>query len=138
MTRSYSDDSYGSEKTIQSELWSLGTRATALVELVAAPMSPIQVVDWNAINTVVGTGGPSTWVLAATSSLGTHAVGTFTFAGTQAVRAATEGSVVTTGTTHLCGAGGRLDLYSVLSTASPAPIVSFHINYKEFFVESDT
>jgi hypothetical protein len=102
------------------------------------PMTPISVVDFNVLNTVLGTGGPSTWVLAATSSLGTHAVATFTMAGTHAANAYIDGSVTTTGTTHLVGAEGALNLYSVLSTASPAPILRFNVAYQEHFVESDS
>ena len=138
MTRSYSDPSYGSEKTLYSQLWSLGTRPTALVELMAQPMNPIRVIDWNALNTVLGTGGPATWVLAATSSEGTFAIGTFTFAGTHAANAVVEAAVTTTVANTKVGAGGFLHLYSVLSTASPSPIVRFNIQYKDLFVESDT
>jgi len=135
--RSYSDPSYGSEKVLYSQLWSAGTRATGLVENIATPMTPIEVVDFNVLNTVVGTGGPSTWVLAATSGLGTHAIATFALTGTHAANIHVNGSVTTTGTTHLVGAEGNLNLYSVLSTASPAPIIRFDVAYQEHYTADD-
>lgn len=135
--RSYSDPSYGSEKTLYSQLWSAGTRATALVEEIAKPMSPIEITDFNVLNTVVGTGGPSTWVLAATSSEGTHAIATFALTGTHAANVTIDGAVTTTGTTHLVGADGALHLYSVLSTASPSPIIRFNIQYQERYTAGD-
>ena len=138
MARSYSDASYAANQTMYSQLWSAGTRATALVESMAKPMNPIEITDFNVLNTVLGTGGPSTWVLAATSDSGTHAVATFALTGTHAANAYIDGSVTTTGTTHRVAAGGALDLYSVLSTASPAPIVRFNVQYREHFIQGDT
>ena len=137
MSRTYSDPSYGSEKILYSQLWSAGTRATGLVEQVAKPMAPIEVIDFNVLNTVLGTGGSSQWVLAATSSLGTHAIATISLAGTHAANAYVDGSVTTTGTTHIVATDGALNLYSVLSTASPAPILRFNVQYKEHYVNDD-
>lgn len=137
--RSYGDPSYGSEKTLYSQLWTAGTRAAAaLIEKMSAPMSPIEVVDWNILNTVTGTGGVSVWILAATSSLGTHNIGTLTQAGTIAANVYTEGTIVTTGTTHLVGAGGELNLYSGLTTAEPLLIVRHNIQYQEHYVQGNT
>ena len=138
MSRTYSDPSYGSEKVLYSQLWSAGTRATALVEAMVKATKPIEVVDFNVLNTVLGTGGSSQWVLAATSSLGTHAIATISLVGTHAANAHIDGSVTTTGTTHLVGTDGFIHLYSVLSTASPSPILRFNIQYREKYVNSDT
>ncbi len=132
--RSYSDPSYGSEKTLYSQLWSAGTRATALVENVAKPMSPIEITDFNVLNTVLGTGGTSQWVLAATSSIGTTVIGTISLAGTHAANAYLDGTVTTP---VKVASDGALHLYSVLSTASPAPIVRFNIQYQEYYDTAD-
>lgn len=132
--RSYSDQSYGSVKTLTFGVVTAGTRATAIVDQFRA-MVPIKVLDWNISNTTLGTGGSSQWVLAATSANGTAALGTIIFVGTHAAGATVEGSVsdVASGTLP---AGGALHLYSVLSTAASLTVVS-SVSYRESFDASD-
>jgi hypothetical protein len=110
-----------------------GTRATIIVAGVKAQNS-IKILDWNAVNGTLGTGGSSQWVLAATSSNGTAALGTIIFVGTHAAGAAVDGAV--TGTSVNIPAGGALNLYSVLSTAADLS-VGFQITYRETFDVSD-
>lgn len=131
--RSYSDQSYGSIKTLTIWQGSTGTRATALVSRFTA-MNPMTIIDWYQSNSVLGTGGSSQWVLAATSANGTSALGTIIWVGTHDAGAVASGSVATEVTIPT---GGALDLYSVLATASPTPIVTTIISYREAFVVSD-
>lgn len=129
--RSYSDPSYGSIKTIHLGPYTAGTRATAIVDLFE-PMNPITVLDWNMSNSTLGTGGSSQWVLAATSSNGTAALGTCVFTGTHAAGANVDG----TATETKVAKGGALHLYSVLSTAAGLTVTA-HITYREYFDVSD-
>ena len=129
--RSYSDQSYGSVKTLTFGAVTAGTRATAIVDGFTA-MNPITIVDWSMGNTTLGTGGSSQWVLAATSSNGTSALGTIIFVGTHAAGAEVSGSV----TESTIPTGGALHLYSVLSTAA-ALTVRAVVSYREAFVASD-
>src|SRR3990167_6427157 len=93
MSRAYSDPSYGSKKVMQFAFQgTAGTRATAVVDTIT-PMHRIRVTDWEMINRVLGTGGSSQWVLAATSSAGTSALGTIIFVGTHDVNVVVEGAV---------------------------------------------
>jgi hypothetical protein len=131
--RTYSDPSYGSIKTITLVAGSAGTRATELVSRFVA-MNPITIVDWTMSNTVLGTGGSSQWVLAATSSSGTSALGTIIFVGTHGPGAQVNGSVATETTIPT---GGALDIYSVLSTAAPTLNVYAVVSYRETFDVSD-
>ena len=131
--RSYSDPSYGSVKTLTMWQGSAGTRATELISRFTA-MNPITVVDWYQSNSVLGTGGSSQWVLASTSSNGTSALGTIIWVGTHGAGAVNNGSVATEVTIPT---GGALDLYSVLSTASPSPIFTVVVSYREAFDASD-
>ena len=133
MTRSYSDPSYGSLNWIQSQTWSAGTRATALVETIPLPPTYIEITDWNIFNSTVGTGGSSQWVLAATSEAGTSAIGTISMTGTTAALSYTDGSATVT----KIAPGGFLNLYSILSTASPGPILKFTVEYREYYVQTD-
>ena len=129
--RSYSDPSYGSVKSMVIGPYTAGTRATAIVDGITA-MNPITVLDWNLSNSTLGTGGSSQWVLAATSSVGTAALGTIIFVGTHAAGAVIDGSLTETNVPT----GGALHLYSVLSTAA-ALTVSARITYRERFDVSD-
>lgn len=129
--RSYSDQSYGSVKTVVLGPFTAGTRATAIVD-VWKPMNPVTVIDWNMTNSTLGTGGSSQWVLAATSSLGTAAVGTAIFVGTHGAGAVVDSSATETN----LPADGALHLYSVLSTAAGLT-VSAVITYRERFDVSD-
>lgn len=130
--RSYSDQSYGSVKVLTPFTQvTAGTRATALVDSHKV-MNPITVLDWNMVNTTLGTGGSSQWVLAATSDNGTAALGTLIFVGTHAIGASVDGSVTET----TVAAGGRLDLYSVLSTAAGLTVKA-NVSYREAFDVSD-
>lgn len=131
--RSYSDPSYGSVKVTQFPLeGTAGTRATAIVSSIK-PMNPITITDWQMTNTVVGTGGSSQWVLAATSASGTSAIGTIVFVGTHAANVTVEGSA----TEVTVDTGGSLDLYSVLSTAAPALKFTTKVDYREAFQAGD-
>ena len=132
--RSYSDQSYGSVKTLTFGVVTAGTRATAVVDSLTA-MNPITIVDWSMSNTTLGTGGSSQWVLAATSSNGTAALGTIIFVGTHAAGAVVSGSVSDVASATI-PTGGALHLYSVLSTAA-ALTVSAVVTYRESFVASD-
>jgi len=129
--RSYSDPSYGSIKQLSFETVTAGTRATALVDTVKV-MNPITVTDWNMSNMTLGTGGSSQWVLAATSANGTAALGTIIFVGTHAAGITIDGSVTET----TIAAGGRLDFYSVLSTAAGLTVKPT-VKYREAFDSSD-
>jgi len=129
--RSYSDPSYGSVKNYAFTERTAGTRATALVDSLKV-MNPITVIDWNMVNTTLGTGGSSQWVLAATSANGTAALGTIIFVGTHAAGATIDGSVTET----TIAAGGTLDLYSVLSTAAGLTVKP-NVSYREAFDVSD-
>lgn len=133
--RSYSDQSYGSIKTLTMWQGSMGTRATILLSRFTA-MNPITVVDWYQSNSVLGTGGSSQWVLAATSSNGTGALGTVVWVGTHDTGAVLNGSITEVGSCTI-PTGGALDLYSVLSTASPTPVVTVVVSYREAFVATD-
>ncbi len=132
--RSYSDQSYGSVKTLTFGVVAAGTRATAIVDSFV-PMGPITVVDWAMSNTTLGTGGSSQWVLAATSANGTAALGTIIFVGTHAAGAVVSGSVSDIASATL-PTGGALNLYSVLSTAA-ALTVEVVVSYREAFVVND-
>ena len=129
--RSYSDDSYGSVKSFTFGVVTAGTRATAVVDSFS-PMNPITVLDWNMSNTTLGTGGSSQWVLAATSSEGTSALGTIIFVGTHAAGAVTEGTATETNVAK----GGKVHLYSVLSTAAGLTVTA-QVTYRERFDVSD-
>jgi len=131
--RSYSDQSYGSLKVMQfAFVGTAGTRATAIVSTIT-PMNPIAVVDWQMTNTVLGTGGSSQWVLAATSAAGTSALGTIVWVGTHAANASVEGSATET----IVSKGGALNLYSVLSTAAVELAFVTKVSYRETFDVSD-
>lgn len=130
--RSYSDPSYGSVKTLTFGVVTAGTRATAIVDGFTA-MNPITVLDWAMSNSTLGTGGSSQWVLAATSSNGTSALGTIIFVGTHAAGAVVSGSIATETTIPT---GGSLHLYSVLSTAAALTLCTT-VSYREAFVVSD-
>jgi len=132
--RSYSDPSYGSIKQLSYLERTAGTRATALVESVKA-MNPITIVDWNMANTTLGTGGSSQWVLAATSSNGTAALGTIIFVGTHAAGITVDGSIASVAAATVAS-GGTLDLYSVLSTAAGLTVTA-RVTYRESFDVSD-
>ena len=132
--RSYSDQSYGSVKTLTFGVVTAGTRATAIVDSFVA-MNPITVLDWSMSNTTLGTGGSSQWVLAATSANGTAALGTIIFVGTHAAGAVVSGSASDVASATL-PAGGALNLYSILSTAAGLT-VSAVVTYRETFVVSD-
>jgi|GEM_PF-7118848 len=129
--RSYSDQSYGSVKSLTLGPYTAGTRATAIVDQVKA-MNPITIVDWNLTNSTLGTGGSSQWVLAATSANGTSALGTAIFVGTHAAGAVVDGSLTET----TIPTGGALHLYSVLSTAANLT-VTVNILYRDAFDASD-
>lgn len=133
--RSYSDPSYGSIKCLTLWQGSTGTRATAIVSRFTT-MNPISIVDWYQSNSVLGTGGSSQWVLAATSANGTAALGTVVWVGTHDAGAVLNGSITEVASSTI-PTGGALDLYSVLSTASPSPIVTVVVSYREAFVASD-
>lgn len=130
--RSYSDPSYGSMKTITLVAGSAGTRATELVSRHVF-MNPVSICDWTMSNTVLGTGGSSQWVLAATSSSGTAALGTIIFVGTHGPGATVNG----TATETVIPTGGALDLYSILSTAAPTLNLYAVVSYRENFDVSD-
>jgi hypothetical protein len=132
--RSYSDPSYGSVK--QTEPFTgvtAGTRATALVESVKMLQS-VTVVDWNIVNSALGTGGSSQWVLAATSANGTGALGTIVLVGTHAAGATVDGAI--SGAAANIASGGRLDFYSVLSTAADLSVKP-RVSYRERFEVSE-
>lgn len=132
--RSYSDQSYGSIKTLTFGVVAAGTRATALVDRYVA-MNPITVLDWAMSNSTLGTGGSSQWSLSATSSNGTAALGTIIFVGTHGAGASVSGSISDVASATL-PTGGALDLYSVLSTAA-ALTVQAVVTYRETFVVND-
>lgn len=132
--RSYSDPSYGSVKSMVLGPYTAGTRATAIVTQVTT-MNPITILDWNLMNSTLGTGGSSQWVLAATSANGTAALGTIIFVGTHAAGATIDGSVSDVASATL-PTGGALHLYSVLSTSANLSI-SARITYREAFDASD-
>lgn len=132
--RSYSDQSYGSVKTLTFGAVTAGTRATAIVDGFT-PMNPITITDWSMANTTLGTGGSSQWVLAATSANGTAALGTIIFVGTHAAGAEVSGSVSDVASATI-PTGGALHLYSVLSTAAALTVRAI-VSYRETFVSSD-
>jgi len=133
--RVYSDPSYGSYKMKTFGPYTAGTRATALVDRLVA-MNPITVLDWNASNSTLGTGGSSQWVLACTSANGTAALGTIIFVGTHGAGDTVEGTDITQSASTTIPTGGALDLYSVLSTAA-ALTLSFNVLYKDAYDASD-
>lgn len=134
MGRAYSDPSYGSKKVMQFAFQgTAGTRATAIVDTIN-PMHPITVTDWQMANRVLGTGGSSQWVLAATSSYSTAAIGTIIWVGTHAAGAQLDG----TATETRIAAGGALHLYSVLQTAAVELAFTVRVEYKETFDNADT
>lgn len=129
--RSYSDPSYGSVKNASYTRLTAGTRATGLVDTFKT-MNPITIIDWQITNSTLGTGGSSQWVLAATSSNGTSALGTIIFVGTHAAGATVDGSV----TELELAKDGVLNLYSVLSTSADLTITA-RFSYRERFDVSD-
>ena len=129
--RSYSDPSYGSVKTIELGPITAGTRATAIVSK-WSPMNPVTILDWNMINSTLGTGGSSQWVLAATSGSGTAALGTIVWVGTHAAGVVVEGTATETNVTK----AGAVNLYSVLSTAADLGLTAV-ISYRETFDVGD-
>ena len=133
MSRTYSDPSYGSKKNFKFTILTAGTRATVAPLDSFEPMTSITVLDWNIINTTLGTGGTSQWTLTATSSDGTSAIGTIAMAGTHAVGAVVDGAATETNVP----AGGVIHLNSVLSTAADLTIEAV-ISYTEDFDVSDS
>lgn len=133
--RVYSDPSYSGYKIFRFGKWTAGTRATALVESFKT-MHPITVLDWNLSNSVLGTGGSSQWVLAATSSNGTAALGTIAAPGTHASGATVDGSIASVASATLA-TDGTLDLYSVLSTADPGIAWIPSVLYKDAYSATD-
>jgi len=133
--RLYSDPSYGSYKVKTFGPHAAGTRATALVDRFVA-MNPITVLDCNAANSTLGTGGSSKWTLCATSANGTAALGTIIFVGTHAAGATVEGTDITQSASTTIPTGGALDVYSVLSSAA-ALTISFNVLYKDAYSVSD-
>lgn len=129
--RSYSDPSYGSVKTVTFGVVTAGTRATAIVDSFS-PMNPITILDWNMSNSTLGTGGSSQWVLAATSSEGTAALGTIIFVGTHAAGVVVEGTATETNVAK----AGKVHFYSVLSTAAGLTVTA-QVTYRERFDVSD-
>lgn len=134
-SRVYSDPSYGSYKIFRFGKWTAGTRATGLVESYKS-MNPITVLDWNLSNSVLGTGGSSQWVLAATSSSGTAALGTIIAVGTHASGATVDGSITQVASCTVA-TDGTLDLYSVLSTADPGIAFTPSVLYKDAYSALD-
>jgi len=132
--RSYSDQSYGSVKTLTFGVVTAGTRATAVVDSFT-PMVPIKILDWNMSNTTLGTGGSSQWVLAATSANGTAALGTIIFVGTHAAGAVVAGSASDVAAGSI-PAGGSLNFYSILSTAAGLTVTAT-VSYRETFEVGD-
>ena len=129
--RSYSDPSYGSVKTFSFTSIAAGTRATAIAD-VWRPMNPVSILDWNMVCETLGTGGPSIWVLAATSGSGTAALGTITWTGTHAIGAVTDGTCTET----VVAKGGAVHLYSILSTAASLYLTAV-VTYREAFDVGD-
>jgi len=129
--RTYSDPTYGSVKTITLGPITAGTRATVVVSQ-WMPMNPVSILDWNMVNSTLGTGGSSQWVLAATSGSGTAALGTCIFVGTHAAGAVVSGTATET---HVCKAGA-VHLYSILSTAADLALTAI-ISYREQFDVGD-
>lgn len=132
--RLYSDPSYGSYKVLTFGPYTSGTRATALVDRFVA-MHPITVLDWNASNSTLGTGGSSQWTLCATSDSGTAALGTIIFVGTHGAGASVASSI-TAAAANTIPTGGALDLYSVLQTSAGLTI-QVNVLYKDSYSESD-
>ena len=135
--RTYSDPSYGSVKTAAIQ-WTgtFGTRATALIAN-WVPMNPISVIDWQMQSTVAGTTGGCSFVLAATSSEGTAALGTITF-GTSGALGASNSVQEGTCTETKVAKGGVIHLYSVLGTVDPTMAFANPIfSYRETFNVSD-
>lgn len=133
--RSYSDPTYGSVKTMKfSFAGSTGTRTTAVISTIK-PMTPISVIDWQMTANAAGAAGSMDFVICATSSIGTSALGTITFSGTNAANTTVDGSVTTEAAV---AAGGAINLYSVLGTCDPAStFFAPTISYRETFVVSD-
>lgn len=135
--RTYSDPSYGSVKRDCIQ-WTgtFGTRATGIIGNYT-PMNPISVIDWQMISTVAGTHGGCSFVLAATSSLGTAALGTITF-GTSGAWPASNSTQEGTCTETKVAKGGVINLYSVLGTVDPTMAFGNPMfTYRETFDVSD-
>jgi len=131
--RTYSDPSYGSVKTMQfAFIGTAGTRATGTIIDTIKPMNPITVLDWQMTNTVLASCGSSQWVLAATSSLGTAALGTIVWAGTHDIGVTIEGTATETDVAK----AGSINLMTVLSTSNTLAF-NTRISYREKFDVSD-
>ena len=128
--RSYSDPSYGSVKVFSFSTLVTGTRGAALVQT-WEPMNPVTILDWNISCHTLGTGGNQAFTLAATSSLGTAALGTITMA-TNAIGAVVDGTCTETSIAK----GGVLHLYSVAGTGADLSITP-NVTYRETFVVDD-
>lgn len=135
--RTYSDPSYGSVKMGRIQ-WTgtFGTRATAVIANFI-PMNPISVIDWQMQTTVAGTHVGCSFVLAATSSLGTAALGTISF-GTSGALGASNSVQEGTCTETKVAKGGVINLYSVLGTVDPTmAFANPTFTYRETFDVSD-
>ena len=101
MARSYSDDSYGSRKTIELPLTAVmdGTGTAVTLGSEVKLMYPVTVQDFNLTTVVAGTGVSVGDVVLGYELAGTGsftALGTATLTGTQAIKSAIDGSVTAT------------------------------------------
>ena len=145
MSRTYSDPSYGSKKTLQGlkEGYAVnGTNASAttMVRVLARAESPINVTDFGAGNLVIGTQAIANKLI-----LNSHSAGTGAAVAMGTVTLGTAGEVLAAGATIAGAATGTIDAGDALSvtlaagteTAANLLVVPV-VEYTETFVVSDT
>jgi len=144
MSRTYSDPSYGSKKTLQGlqagyAINGTNASATTLVRILARAESPINVTDFGAGNLVIGTQAISNKIV-----LNSHSAGTGAAVAMGTVTLGTAGEVLAAGSTIAGAATGTIDAGDALSvtlvagteTAANVKIVPI-VEYTETFVVDD-
>ncbi len=134
MSRTYSDPSYGSEKTIELlDTAAMNGTAAAATDQVYTVMSAITVTDWNVRVTTAGSGtlrnvllGKSLGGTGTVVAMGTIAVGT------ASVDTVKDGTVTATDLV----AGDDL-VIQIAGTGATVAVVAPVVQYKERYVQSD-
>lgn len=135
MSRTYSDPSYGSKKSLELlNTAALNGTGSAATDQTYTFMTPVSVQDWNVRITTAGS-GTSRDVILGKSLAGTGsvtAIGTITV-GTATVDTVTDGSV-----TETSFATGDDLVVQLAGTGATVAVVAPVVQYVEAFVESDS
>ncbi len=135
MSRTYSDPSYGSKKSIELlDTAALNGTAAAATDQVYTVMAPITVTDWNVRVTTAGSGTLRNVILG--KSLG--GTGTVTAIGTIAVGTASADTVKDGTVTSTSLVAGDDLVVQIAGTGATVAVVAPVVQYVEKFVVSDS